>query len=521
MSINLQKEQLKVTEILCSKYCQTTVENDIIVPDTNPDVLKILQVASEVVITRKSIQQDKVSVQGIIRTNILYIPDGDVIGNVKSITSASDFSHSIDTKDARPGMYLWADAECESPEYTLINSRKLNVRNKIGIGIKIAVPSEIDVATGLSEDSNNIRTKGKPLRICKFCGDAERDIIIRDRLELPPGKPDIGEILKFSAKPSSTELRIIDNKAVVKGELKVCTLYGGNDENSSVQFMEHTLPFTEILETDGFAEGMDGEIDYSVKDLCYEVCTDSDGDKRILAVEITICAYIKASETVELDAIDDAYGTNCSLKLNRNSHNIEQLIENTFAQCPVKERIKVPDYLPELYQICDCNASPNIESVIISDGKVTVSGFVNCNILYISANTETPVAGFSHTLTFSHTFDVPGIDKNSVCDAKSEIEHLSYNICDGHETELRIIVSLWLRAVNSSQVELIDSIEADENSEPGAIPSMVIYFIQDGDTLWDIAKRYKTTPECIIDNNSGTEKEIIKPGNRIYLFRNA
>ncbi len=520
MSIKLQKEHIKISEILCSRYCQTTVENDIIVPDINPDVLKILQVSNDVVITQKNIQADKVYIQGIVRINILYVPDGDVIGNVKSISTTQNFSHLVEVKGAKPGMDLSAEAECEPAEYTLINSRKLNIRSKIGMEIKITIPSEIDVATDIEGDES-IQIKGTHIKICNSCADAERDIIIRDQLEVPAGKPDLGEILKFNATPTSTELRIIDKKAVVKGELKICTLYGGADEECSVQFMEHTLPFTEILEVDDFTEGMDGEIDYIVKDLYYEILQDSDGDKRILGVEVTLCAHIKTSEVIELDAIGDAYGLENEIVLNRSSYCLEQLIENTFAQCALKERIPVPDYLPELRQICDCSATPNIENVSINDGKVTIDGFVNCNILYISDGSDSPVAGFSHIVPFSHTFDVPDIQKDSVCDAKSDIEHLSYNMSGSKELELRIIVSIGLKAVNSNRTELTDSIEWDTEVKPRKTPSMVIYFVQENDTLWDIAKRYKTTPDRIIANNGESEKDIMKPGKQIYIFRGA
>lgn len=518
MSINLRKERIKISEVLCSKYCQTIVESDIIVPDTNPDVLKILQATADVVVNQKNIQQDKVYVQGILRINILYVPDGDVIGNVKAITTVQDFSHLIDVKDAKPDMDLSIEAECEAPEYKLINSRKLSIHSKIGLGVKITIPSEIDVATDIDGDED-IQTKGSHIRLCHSCSEAERDIIIRDQLEAPAGKPDLCEILKFSAKPFSTELRIIDNKAVVKGEVKLCVLYGGNDENSSVQFMEHVLPFTEILEIDGLAEGMDGEVDYGVKDLYCEIRQDSDGDKRILGVEITLCACIKASETLELDAIGDAYGLKKDIIINRSSYNLEQFIDNTFAQCPLKERITIPDYLPELQQICDCTATPSIENVSVNDGRVIIDGFVSCNILYISSGIDSPVAGFTHNIPFSHTFDMPSIESNSVCDAKSDIEHLSYNMNSSRDLELRIIVSIGLKASQPDRTELIDSIEWDENTTPHSLPSIVIYFIQDGDTLWDIARRYKTTPDRIIANNGGSEKDLIKVGKQIYIFR--
>lgn len=517
MSVKLQKEHVKLSEVICSRTCQTTAECDIIVPDVKPDVLKVLRVSSEAVITQKNVQADKVYLQGIIRTDILYIPDGNVLGKVKSISTTSDFSHFIDAKGAKPGMNLSAEAECESAEHTLVNSRKLNIRNKINMSIKVTSVCEVDIATGIDGDEP-IEVKSENLKLCNSCCDAERDIIIRERLDVPSGKPDIGEILRFSAKPVSGELRLLDGKAVVKGELKLCTLYCGTDEDSSVQCMEHTVPFTEILEIDGISENMSGEIDYTVKNIYSEICRDSDGDKRILGVEITLCANVKTSEIIECQILRDAYGLSREIKTETSSYNIEQLIDTVFAQTAQKESVCVPDYLPDIHQVCDCSAVPNIENIMVENGKVAVSGYITCTVLYLTSEQDTPISGFSHVLPFSHTFDIPGITENSMCDAKADMEHLDYTITSPRNIEIRSIVAISLKAVNTSESQLISMIDYDPDASKMCLPSMIIYFVQKGDTLWNIAKRYRTTPDAIIANN-GPEKDFLKAGNRIYIFR--
>ena len=86
------------------------------------------------------------------------------------------------------------------------------------------------------------------------------------------------------------------------------------------------------------------------------------------------------------------------------------------------------------------------------------------------------------------------------------------------DIELRVIVSIGLKAVNPGQTVLIESIEESADAPCVKLPSMIIYFVQDGDTLWDIAKRFKTTPDAIISNN-GSEKDLLKSGKQIYIFR--
>jgi len=517
MSVKLKKEHVKLSEVICARQTKTTVESDVIVPDIKPDAAKILRAGGEAVITQKNIQTDKVYIGGILRLDILYIPEDTSCGRVKSITIEQDFGHTIAANGAKPGMNIAAEVVCENPEHTLLNSRKIGLRTTLNIGIKVTAEVEMDVSTGV-EDGSDVQIKSKHLKFYNSCPGAERNIIIRERLEVPAGKPDLGEVLRFSAKPSVGELKLLQGKAVLKGELKLCTLYCGDGDEGGLECMEHAVPFGEVLEIDGICENMAGEADFLVKDIYYEISRDSDGDKRVLSFEVTLCAEIRASEIVECDAVCDAYDLNSEIKTQKNLCNMEQLIDTMTAQTTVKEVVKVPEYLPEVYQVCDCSAVPEIERIAIENGCVNVSGYITCSILYMSGNEEMPVSGFSHVLPFSHSFEVLGINENSVCDVTADVEHLSFTVPGSREIEIRSIIILGLKAVNPNSCEIISEIEYD-NEKPLKRPAdMVIYFVQKGDSLWDVAKRYRTTSDAIVAVN-GSEKECMVPGNRIYIFR--
>ncbi len=517
MSVKLKKEQLRLSEVICSRYCQTTVDCDVIVPDINPDVLKVLRVSGEAVITQKSIQTDRVFLQGIIRLDVLYIPDGNVIGNVKSISCTQDFSHTIDAPDVNSAMSLVAEVDCESVEYTLVNCRKLNLRTKLGMNIKVTALSEVLLSTGIDEASS-IHTNSQHLCINTSCCEGERDIVVRERVEVPTGKPCIGEILKLSAKAQPKELRLLEGKALLKGEIKLCTLYCSEEEDGSVECMEHTLPLNELLEIDGITETMTAEADCFIKNIYGEISRDADGDKRIVNTELTVTVCIRGSETVECDVLCDAYALDSQLKLERTPCSLEQLLHITKAEVTQKETIAVPDYLPEIHQVCDCNGSVGIESIAVHDGQVTVSGYLTCDILYMCADHDTPLSGFSHILPFSHSFDVADATEKTVCDVKAEVEHLSYTISGARSLELRSVITLCLKAANPTSCQVISEISYDENAELPTLPSIIVSFAREGDTLWNIAKRYRTTTEELLEVN-GAEKDFLKPGNKIYIFR--
>lgn len=517
MSIKLKKEHVRLSEVICSRYCRTDAEYDIIVPDVKPDVLKVLNVSGTAAITHKSVQTDKVHIQGIIRLDILYIPDGNVLGGVKAISCTQDFSQVVDTPGSKPGMNLVAEAECEIPECSLVNSRKLSICTKTGLNIKVTDSIDTELATAVESDEP-VQVNTEHMHLCHSGCDADRDITIHEHLEVPSGKPAMGEILRFSVKPVPKELRLLDNKAIVKGELKTVTLFCSDDEESTLQCMEHSIPFTEILEIDGISENMTGEADYGIKNIITEITCDSDGDKRILSAEITLSVCIRASGTMECDVICDAYGLKKELVIEKSDCSTELLLGTAQTQLTGKENIAVPDYLPEIYQVCDCTGVPTVESISAEKNAVTVSGYITCNILYMSQEREAPLSGFSHILPFTHTFEIQGLCESSICDVKAETEHLSYTISGAKDIELRYIVVLSIKASNPCTRQLISAISTDENAETPCFPSMTVYFVRSNDTLWDIAKRYRTSPEAILAVN-GNEKDFLKPGGKIYIFR--
>ena len=66
-----------------------------------------------------------------------------------------------------------------------------------------------------------------------------------------------------------------------------------------------------------------------------------------------------------------------------------------------------------------------------------------------------------------------------------------------------------------NQINLIDEIKVSENIED-KICNMVVYIVKQGDTLWNIAKKYKTTV-ADIKNLNNLENDKLKVGEKLYI----
>lgn len=504
MSVMLKKEMLQTNKILTQKYSQTTVDCDVIVPDINPDIQKILDIDGHISISEKVLRNNKIHIQGNINMTVLYLPDGEVLSMVKSISASQSFTHTIDV--ASDSGNLVADIEPECFNYTLINSRKINLRCTLGINCKLTEPQIFEVSSA-AEENDDICVKTEKIRICDNSINSENRIVICGKAEVPSGSPSASELLKTSVVPEATELILTENSALAKGKIKITFLYTSLDDGS-VQIFEHSVPFEEELDVDGIEEDMEAEIEYILSDMHCEIRDDFDGEPRIIGYEIGLSAVLRGVKIYEPEIVYDAYSLSGKAILTSEPIKAELLVGNTTAQLTHKSSIKLPQDFPEISKICNTDISASVERIVINDNEITVLGMLKTNILYMSNNRQSPLCSFSDTSEFSHSMPYTSSEKNTVCDAKVFIEHTSYNLTSSDSLELRVVMGLSVRLSKEETITPISQIDIESSDAVSTKPYIRMLFVQEGDTLWSIAKHCKTTVDSLMEYNSLTDDNL-------------
>ncbi len=510
MNVNLNRKNITLKEIICTEYGQTKAESDLIVPDAKPDIAKILQICPRVAITQKNCQQNKAYIQGIIYVTVIYVPEDET--KIKSMQTTIDFSHTVNAKDAEAKDHICAEAEIDSIDYSIVNSRKISLKFGIDIEVKVCRISAAALPTGIEDE--NIQTKTSPYRLTCSSPEEEQDFRFRDRLEIPSGKPDVSEIIKVSAVCQSDSIQYSGGHMNISGNIAVSALY--LDSGEHICALEEALPFSETIEgltlPDGECEGS-----YIIKEAECDVEKNPDGLGRIINLNFLICGTFCVFENIETNAICDAFGTEKPVNITKNSYKVETVSEKSVAQIAHKETVTIPDYLPEIQKMCDCTGLARITDISVDNGKIYINGEILSNIIYLPSDEGCP-AGMSHISSFSQCaeFSLPSPD--CICEAKAKLDHIGYNITSEKSFELRFIISLTVTVLKSNTVEIIDNIDIDEAGEAVNLPFAVVYFPEGNETVWDIAKRYSVTPETIIKCNSLSNETLIK-GQKIHIFR--
>ncbi|MGI6777160.1 MAG: DUF3794 and LysM peptidoglycan-binding domain-containing protein [Acetivibrionales bacterium] len=519
MSLELVREAIRLNQVIGSETSQTVVDSDIIVPDIKPDIAHILLLDGDVFVNSSEVIQNKVLINATINYRILYVPE-DEVNSVKGINTSTDFSYSLDIADSEQGMKCRVKCDLEHLEYEILNGRKINVKAIVKVDGKVVNEVEYQVASDLVGLDNIQVLRGKYC-INSYLGSSQEHCDINEILEIPLEKPTIKEILRTDVRISEKDVKLTENKVIAKGELNISTLYTGDDEQETIQFMEHGIPFTHIIDFPGINENSNCRVDYSISNLQFDPEEDGDGELRSIKAQATIVMSAEGYEDRDVEIISDAYSPDRRLDLEQKAIDMEEIVEERMHQIAVKDVFEVQEENPEIQELLNVLCKSALSDYRVYDGKVIIEGVVNNNVLYLPENSEQPVSCGIKEIPFEEEIHIPVLGKEMHCDVDLSVEHCNYSLQSARRVEIRAMIKAAVKVSRRIEVPLLDSVEEIELDERSLDerPSVIIYFTQPGDTLWSIAKRYFTTVDDLRRANNLGEGDTAVAGQQVIIPR--
>ena len=158
--MELIKDTISVSEIKGKGVTQAMADGDVIVPDTKPDILKLLQVDSDAFITDKYIENGRLVLCGRVDYKVLYVPDSEN-EKIKSISTAMEFRQVVDGGGADSDCKIMVKPTVERVEFNTVNSRKMHIRSIMHIEYEICSVVTAEITTdvecdGIEKQFNNI-----------------------------------------------------------------------------------------------------------------------------------------------------------------------------------------------------------------------------------------------------------------------------------------------------------------------------------------------------------------------------
>ncbi|SCZ00148.1 DUF3794 and LysM peptidoglycan-binding domain-containing protein [Alkaliphilus peptidifermentans] len=516
MPVELLKDSLTTDQIIGQDTAQAIIEGDILVPDIKPDITRIISVDGVIQVAKVEASEGKITVEGNIKFKILYVAEkGEE--PLYSIDSSTGFKQSIEIEGITSSASPDVEADIEHIDFTINNERKIGVKvviNLMAIGKSTSQKEITKDITGLED----IQVLKDTIHYTEVMGDYFSEALVKDTYEVEESMPSIKEILKWNATALERETKITEGKVIVGGIVKVELLYIADDEEASLNIFSQEIPFTHFVEMPDAHPEMKYKLKLDVTELYTEVKENIQGESKILEIEAITRVGAKVMDTSRREIVIDAFSPSKKIKVSKETIEFKENIGMNRSHLMLRETIDLPGSHPEMAKLFSVVSKPVLTDYQLMEDKTVIEGIMEVTVIYLSDEGHQPIYSFMQEIPFRHYVDIEGLQEGMEAKVELFIEEINYELINGQQVDIKVNIGATCEGYLTKKVDIVNEIiEMEESIDLASRPSITIYFMQPGDTLWKVAKKYNTTVKQIIETNNIEDVSTIKPGDYILI----
>ncbi|MCD8150081.1 MAG: DUF3794 domain-containing protein [Clostridiales bacterium] len=496
---------------------QATFDEVYHLPDFLPDLFSVILTDGDIRVDEIKSGPGHVMVRGGVRYRVLYKTDQNA-WKIASLDGEIPFQETLAVEEMDEFDLVSVEPVLEDLSVRIANSRKMNIRALLNLRAEARRRYDVDMPGGVDmENPPEQRVEEQEFLELRYHG--KESCMIREEVRIPSNKPNIRQILWQQAQVFGMDRRLSPGMLVVQGELQIFIAYVG-EESDNLQWFTEKVPFHcefEVPETDSDLVSC---IAARVQNLSCSAGSDEDGEARTVLAEAALLADIRMYEEQKREVLRDAYALDSDLVLHKNQVICTGLRMKNESSCRVNDTIRIQSQDSDILQICAGFGAEEIDRISYTAEGIQVEGVVRICILYLTASDSAPLEAMEGILPFSHLVEIPGLQADDDIGLQHSLQALSFLMKNSREVEVQAVIRLEAMAVALNELECITKIEeTDPDPESWrAQPSMVGLTLMPGDSLWNIAKQYRTTVSEIRNLNH-LEADSVSPGKKILLMK--
>lgn len=516
--MELIKKNIHMNKLKCKSNLQLTLGDDFNVPDTKPDVAKVIKVKGEARIEEQKVLSGKLYVKGSLQFQILYVSD-EMTRPIHSMHGQLLFDEVVHMDSTCNQDDVMVRFEMEDMSCNIINSRKLSLKSLLHLFASAEEVRDEEGAIEIEGDAS-VQKSRKEMLVTGIAVSKKDAYRFRDEIVLPSGKGSVSEILYSEVELKNTDIRLLADKFTVKGEVAVFFIYTGAEEGVPFEYYETELPFSSTIDCIGCNEEMTPNIGVTLSNTNLEVKPDADGEERLIECEAVLDMNIKIYEDAKFEIIRDLYSPMKKLTPHFKDASYENLLVKNINKSKLTDRVKIAGDDPRVLQVCHASGIAKVDEVFPSEHGLTVNGVVEANIFYITSDDNRPLHAIKTIIPFSQAVEVNGLAPNHVFEVAPGLEQINVMMMDTEEMEVKAVLILNTIVFEQKEEPLIIDVteESLDFEKIERMPGLIGYIVKPGDTLWNIAKRYYTTVDAIKELND-LENDMIYPGDQLLILK--
>lgn len=491
MNFNSESKRLGICEIVFESTVEHSLEADLNLPDYCPEIQRILKCCVCAQITSVQNISGRVTAQGNAEVKLIYASEE---GKIAAFEQSYPIQKICENNSLTSDNAIAVKVNTDYVNCRAVNSRRVDVRAMLTFIFKATKKREENILC--EANGAGIQTITENYEYASLNGLCEKAFSLNEVIEIK-GKSPVSQIINASACAVSNEIKVINNKALIKGECKVKIYYISENE-STIENIEHSMPISQIIEMDGLTENSITALNLTVRSCQALSKVDSSGEMNLVDLSVSISANLNAFEILPVSLIKDCYST--EFEMQTASKSIEVLMLNDTFDTSFTNKVVLESIGVSVDCVSAVWCSDLKYSFSTKDKKCILAGTYLATVIYIDAEGKNDI--IQKTVDFEYSVKTKDEAERTVSFGSASISGCACTVSADSRLELKTEIDISGLVLTSVIQKYISSIEiSDSTPKRSDDCALTVYYCESGEMLWNIARRYNTTVEAIANEN--------------------
>ena len=494
MELQIQNEKIDIKKNLGNKIKTVNIEKDFILPDNKPDIIKVQNTNANAYIVKIEKMENKIRIEGGMSLRITYLTGE---GKNRVLKTEETFNELVEFNGVNDECFINSRIDVSKVNLNIINERKIHIQVEGQCQIKASRKESIEFIYEINP-AHQLQTLNRTMSIDTFIGHGESKINVKERLDVENLQENI-EVIKINPEIRNIEKKMSYNKVLVKADCMINCLY--ITEAGMIYITKKEVPVMGFLDINNVEDSNECNIDFMIKNI-----SAIENQKEVnsgIDVEIEFNVIGDVYQEKEIKLLEDLYGLNSQVEFLKQKVVVDRYKQNIVQKNIVKQKMLVED-INQIYDIEFNMLNTKVSGKYIESevqAKCLYSSFENLGV-----NNKEEIFRIQLTL------------EKELSEANIQIVNSRYVLLPDSSIDIELEVIVLTENANQEKIELIKEVQIEEECNDDGY-SMIIYFVKQGDSLWNIAKRFKSTVNEIVHINDITNEEKINVGDKLYIPR--
>lgn len=427
-------------------------------------------------------------------------------GNVESLDYTAEFSETYPVGNANDFVPI------VSVDVVDVTTQNSNGGIKVVATIETTIDGVFSVTQNVLTDvsGDNIFAQKEDYKYSSFKTVINEKFNQNYDVEIKDG---VSKVLSVCPTVYMDSLDVADRFLTVKGGVDVNITY--LTDNNMLQTAQSKFDFTQEIANDDIEENMFVQ---SIVQLAFndvKITTSIDTNVAMVNIEMPVIYTGVLFEEKNTQIVGDLFSTTHYTGVSVNSvDSLAGLDEKVFEE-KLSGSVTIKDNAPFIDEVLGvCCSNLTVANATVENSTLTIEGVGHTTVLYYNKE-QNEVNSVEVEMPFSYANSVDA--ENATPLVQVSLVDIAVRSRRGKEIEVTSTLNVYADMYLTESGAVITEV-TKEDEIPEDECALSIYFAKDNNTIWEIAKELRVSPEMLLEQNVDLT-EPIPAGKRIVIYR--